>query len=123
MVFTINAYSLQILELQRGLPISCFLNEVDDNMQSIIDIGISEVCNLMALGVELQLIGQIFCEIGAAISTGKTGGYFIKKSRDSSYVNFSGFFEKRQCHDYLNISHPEIQEFIAMRKANGGDVE
>lgn len=110
----------------RGLPISCFLNEVDDNMQSIIDIGISEVCNLMALGGGVATNWSNIREIGAAISTGgKTSGVipFIKNQEILAMsISQGGSLRRGNVASYLNISHPEIQEFIAMRKANGGDV-
>lgn len=114
------------LGTSRGLPISCFLNEVEDDMQSIIDKGISEVANLMAVGGGVATNWSNVREIGARISTGgKTSGIipFVKNQEILAMsISQGGSLRRGNIASYLHVSHPEIQEFLAMRKTNGGDV-
>ena len=117
---------LSNLGTDRGLPISCFLNETEDSMQSIIDKGISEVANLMALGGGVATNWSNVREIGADISTGgKTSGVipFVKNQEVLAMsISQGGTLRRGNIASYLHISHPEIEEFISMRRHNGGDI-
>lgn len=110
----------------RGLPISCFVNEAKDEMQSIINKGISEISNLMALGGGVATNWSNIREIGAPISSGgQTSGVvpFIKNQEVLAMsISQGGSLRRGNIASYLHISHPEIEEFLEMRRPNGGDI-
>lgn len=110
----------------RALPISCFLNETEDNMQSIIDKGISEISNLMALGGGVATNWSNIREIGSKISSGgQTSGVipFIKNQEVLAMsISQGGSLRRGNIASYLHVSHPEIEEFIEMRRPTGGDI-
>lgn len=110
----------------RALPISCFLNEAEDNMQSIIDKGVSEISNLMALGGGVATNWSNIREIGSKISSGgQTSGVipFIKNQEVLAMsISQGGSLRRGNIASYLHVSHPEIEEFIEMRRPTGGDI-
>lgn len=110
----------------RALPISCFLNEAEDNMQSIIDKGVSEISNLMALGGGVATNWSNVREIGSKISSGgQTSGVipFIKNQEVLAMsISQGGSLRRGNVASYLHVSHPEIEEFIEMRRPTGGDI-
>lgn len=110
----------------RALPISCFLNEAEDNMQSIINKGISEIANLMALGGGVATNWSKVREIGCKIdSGGQTSGVvpFIKNQEVLAMsISQGGSLRRGNIASYLHVSHPEIEEFVEMRKPTGGDI-
>jgi ribonucleoside-diphosphate reductase alpha chain len=110
----------------RALPISCFLNEAEDNMQSIIDKGVSEISNLMALGGGVATNWSNIREIGSKISSGgQTSGVipFIKNQEVLAMsISQGGSLRRGNIASYLHVSHPEIEEFVEMRRPTGGDI-
>ena len=90
---------------ERGLPISCFLNEAGDSLDGILDLWNENVW-LAAKGGGIGSYWGNLRSIGEKIGrVGKTSGIipFIKVM------------------DSLTIDHPEIEEFIEMRRPTGGD--
>lgn len=108
----------------RGLPISCFLNYVPDSIDGIV-ANISENAYLSVGGGG---IGSYWGDIrykGAKVrSTGKSPGLIpFLKVVDSQMLAFNQAENRRgSCAIYLDISHPEIMEFLDMRKNTGGDI-
>lgn len=107
----------------RGLPISCYLNSVDDSLGDIIDTW-KETAWLAAkgggIGTSWANIRSINEKVGL---NGKTSGVvpFIK-IMDSLTLGISqGSLRRGSSASYLPINHPEIEEFIELRKPTGGD--
>jgi ribonucleoside-diphosphate reductase alpha chain len=109
---------------KRGMPISCFLNYVPDSR-----IGLTEHYTENAwLATVGGGIGGHWGHIrsdgsetsGGSISTGSIPFMHVV---DSEMLAFSQGKTRRGSYAaYQNISHPEIEEFIEMRKPSGGDV-
>ena len=109
---------------KRGMPISCFLNYVPDSR-----IGLTEHYTENAwLATVGGGIGGHWGHIrsdgsetsGGSISTGSIPFMHVV---DSEMLAFSQGKTRRGSYAaYQDISHPEIEEFIEMRKPSGGDV-
>lgn len=108
---------------QRGLPISCFINEVGDSLASISDTQ-TENLWLAARGGGIGTYWGNLRSIGESVGgVGKTSGIvpFIK-IQDSQTLGISqGSLRRGSAAVYVKINHPEIIEFINMRKPTGGD--
>ncbi len=108
----------------RGLPISCFLNEVDDSLKSIVDTW-SENVWLASNGGGISTYWGNVRSINEQVSGyGKTSGIipFIKVQDAMTLGISQGGLRRGSAACYLKIDHPEIEEFIDMRKPTGGDV-
>ena len=108
----------------RGLPISCFLNEVDDSLKSIVDTW-SENVWLASNGGGISTYWGNVRSINEQVSGyGKTSGIipFIKVQDAMTLGISQGRLRRGSAACYLKIDHPEIEEFIDMRKPTGGDV-
>ncbi len=107
----------------RGLPISCFLNEANDSLESIVGLWNENVWlaskgggigsywgNLRSLG---EKVGQ----------NGKTSGIvpFIRVMDSLTLAISQGSLRRGSAAVYLPVSHPEIEEFIEIRRPTGGD--
>ena len=109
---------------KRGMPISCFLNYVPDSR-----IGLTEHYTENAwLATVGGGIGGHWGHVrsdgsetsGGSISTGSIPFMHVV---DSEMLAFSQGKTRRGSYAaYQDISHPEIEEFIEMRKPSGGDV-
>lgn len=109
---------------QRGLPISCYLNHVDDSRSSILS-HYSENGWLASMGGGIGGNWSSLRSDGASTSTGgrSTGIIPFIKVVDAQMLAFSQGRTRRGSYAaYLDISHPEIEEFIIMRKSSGGDL-
>lgn len=107
----------------RGLPISCFLNEVNDNLKSIVNTW-SENAWLAACGGGIGTYWGNVRSIGEKVKgNGKTSGIvpFISVQDSLSLAISQGNLRRGSSAVYLPISHPEIEEFIEIRKPTGGD--
>lgn len=108
----------------RGLPISCFLNYVLDSRKGITS-HYEENAFMASVGGG---IGGSWSEVradGVATSSGakSTGVIPFIHVADSEMLAFSQGVTRRGSYAaYLDISHPEILEFIGMRKPSGGDI-
>jgi len=109
---------------KRGLPISCFLNYVDDSREGITG-HYTENAYLSSMGGG---IGGGWSDVrsqGTKTSKGSesTGVIPFMKVVDAEMLAFSQGVTRRGSYaSYLHISHPEIEEFLDVRKPTGGDV-
>ena len=107
----------------RGLPISCFLNEANDSLNGILDLW-SENVWLAARGGGIGSYWGNLRSIGEKIGrVGKTSGIipFIKVMDSLTMAISQGSLRRGSAACYLPIDHPEIEEFIEMRRPTGGD--
>lgn len=108
---------------ERGLPISCFLNFVEDSRESILD-HYAECGWLASVGGGIGAYWGQLREDGHPTSKGSasTGTIPFIKVADSEIMAFSQGTTRRGSYAaYMDISHPEIEEFITVRKPTGGD--
>ena len=108
---------------ERGLPISCFLNEAGDSLEGILGLW-SENVWLAARGGGIGSYWGNLRSIGEKIGkVGKTSGIipFIKVMDSLTLAISQGSLRRGSAACYLPIDHPEIEEFIEMRRPTGGD--
>jgi ribonucleoside-diphosphate reductase alpha chain len=107
----------------KNLPISCFLNSVGDNLEEIFGT-FNENMWLASRGGGIGTSWSEVRDIGKPVADrGTTSGIipFIKM-QDSTTVGISqGSLRRGSAAVYLNISHPEIEEFLEIRNPAGGD--
>ena len=109
---------------RRGLPISCFLNYVDDSREGITD-HFTENAFLSSFGGGIGGHWSDVRSMGSKTSKGSesTGVIPFMKVVDAEMLAFSQGVTRRGSYaSYLHISHPEIEEFLDGRKPTGGDV-
>jgi ribonucleoside-diphosphate reductase alpha chain len=108
----------------RGLPISCFLNFVDDSRHGITS-HYTENAFLSSVGGGIGGCWNSIRSVGSKTSKGSesTGVIPFMKVVDAEMLAFSQGVTRRGSYAaYLNMSHPEIEEFLDIRKPTGGDV-
>ena len=108
---------------ERGLPISCFLNEAGDSLGGILDLWNENVW-LAAKGGGIGSYWGNLRSIGEKIGrVGKTSGIipFIKVMDSLTMAISQGSLRRGSAACYLPIAHPEIGFFIEMRRPTGGD--
>ena len=108
---------------KRGLPISCFLNYVDDSREGITD-HFTENAFLSSFGGGIGGTWSDVRSSGTRTSKGSesTGVVPFVKVVDSEMLAFSQGVTRRGSYAaYLHMSHPEIEEFLDVRKPTGGD--
>jgi ribonucleoside-diphosphate reductase alpha chain len=109
---------------KRGMPISCFLNEADDTLSSIKSLW-DENIELASKGGGIGSYWGNLRSIGERVgNNGKTSGImpFIKVQDSLTLAISQGSLRRGSGAAYLPIWHPEIEEFIEMRRATGGDL-
>ena len=107
----------------RGLPISCFLNEASDSLDGIVGLWNENVWlaskggGIGSYWGNLRSIGE---KVGAV---GKTSGVipFIRVMDSLTLAISQGSLRRGSAAVYLPVSHPEIEEFIEIRRPTGGD--
>lgn len=107
----------------RGLPISCFLNEASDSMEGIVDLWVENVW-LASRGGGIGSYWGNLRSIGERVGhVGKTSGVipFIRVMDSQTLAISQGSLRRGSAAVYLPISHPEIEEFIEIRRPTGGD--
>ncbi|MCK8787280.1 ribonucleoside-diphosphate reductase subunit alpha [Roseomonas sp. NAR14] len=107
----------------RGLPISCFLNEASDSLEGIVGLWNENVW-LAAKGGGIGSYWGNLRSIGEKVGqNGKTSGIipFIRVMDSLTLAISQGSLRRGSAAVYLPISHPEIEEFIDMRRPTGGD--
>ena len=107
----------------RGLPISCFLNECDDSLNGIVDLWNENVW-LASRGGGIGSYWGNLRSIGEKVGrNGKTSGIipFIRVQDSLTLAISQGSLRRGSAAVYLPISHPEIEEFIELRRPTGGD--
>lgn len=108
----------------RGLPISCFLNYVDDSRHGITN-HYTENAFLSSVGGGIGGCWNGVRSVGSRTSNGSesTGVIPFLKVVDAEMLAFSQGVTRRGSYAaYLDISHPEIEEFLDVRKPTGGDI-
>jgi len=107
----------------RGLPISCFLNECEDSLRGITDLWNENVW-LASKGGGIGSYWGNVRSIGETVrGNGKTSGIvpFIKVMDSQTLAISQGSLRRGSAAVYLPVSHPEIEEFIDIRRSTGGD--
>ena len=108
---------------ERGLPISCFLNEADDSLHGIVNLWNENVW-LASHGGGIGSYWGNLRSIGEPVKgNGKTSGIvpFIKVMDSQTLAISQGSLRRGSAAVYLPIDHPEIEEFIDVRRPTGGD--
>lgn len=111
------SYATPILsfnENKRGLPISCFLNFIEDTSEGLVE-NLSETNWLSMMG------GGVGIGFGIRSADEKSTGVMphLKIYDASSLAYRQGKTRRGSYAAYLNISHPDIISFLEMRKATG----
>ena len=99
---------------KRGMPISCFLNYLDDTSKGLVD-NLSETNWLSMMG------GGVGIHVGIRGSDEKSVGVMphLKVYDASSLAYKQGTTRRGSYAAYLDISHPDIIQFLEMRKPTG----
>jgi ribonucleoside-diphosphate reductase alpha chain len=108
---------------KRGLPISCFLNETEDSLEGIVGLWTENVW-LAARGGGIGSYWGNLRSIGETVGrNGKTSGVvpFIRVMDSLTLAISQGSLRRGSAAVYLPIWHPEIEEFIEIRRPTGGD--
>lgn len=113
------SYATPILsygKTKRSLPISCFASHLGDSMASILDTS-SETRMLAVVG------GGVGLHVGLRPGDKKSSGIIPHlKTYDVDTLAFKqGTTRRGATAAYLDINHPEIIDFLEMRKPTGGD--
>tara|TARA_B100000085_G_scaffold206897_1_gene190649 strand:- start:481 stop:2280 length:1800 start_codon:yes stop_codon:yes gene_type:complete len=111
------SYSTPILSFGRskkGMPISCFLNYINDTAEGLVE-NLSETNWLSMLG------GGVGIGFGIRSSDDKSTGVMPHlKTYDSSCLAYrQGRTRRGSYATYLDISHPDVIHFLEMRKPTG----
>ena len=108
---------------KRGLPISCFLNEATDSLDGIVGLWNENVW-LASKGGGIGSYWGNLRSIGEKVGqNGKTSGVipFIRVMDSLTLAISQGSLRRGSAATYLPVTHPEIEEFIEMRRPTGGD--
>ena len=108
----------------RGLPISCFLNHIEDSREGLTS-HYTENAYLSSVGGGVGGNWSAVRSVGSRTSNGSesTGVIPFMKVVDAEMLAFSQGVTRRGSYAaYLHISHPEIEEFLDVRKPTGGDI-
>jgi len=111
------SYSTPILSFgrsKRGMPISCFLNYIEDTAEGLVE-NLSETNWLSMLG------GGVGIGFGIRSADDKSTGVMphLKIYDASSLAYRQGRTRRGSYAAYLDISHPDIIPFLEMRKPTG----
>lgn len=105
----------------RGLPISCFLNSVPDDLGGIVDVW-NENVMLASNGGGIGTYWGDVRSIGEPVKgCGETSGIipFIRVMDSLTLAISQGSLRRGSAAAYLDVHHPEIEEFLEIRKASG----
>ncbi|HVI52333.1 MAG TPA: ribonucleoside-diphosphate reductase subunit alpha [Candidatus Sulfotelmatobacter sp.] len=105
----------------RGLPISCFLNTVPDSLDGIVSTW-NENVHLASNGGGIGTYWGGVRSIGETVrGNGETSGIipFIRVMDSLTLAISQGSLRRGSAAVYLDVHHPEIEEFLEIRKASG----
>ncbi|WAC25417.1 ribonucleoside-diphosphate reductase subunit alpha [Blastomonas sp. SL216] len=105
----------------RGLPISCYLNSVDDSLEGIVNTWNENVW-LASRGGGIGTYWGSVRGIGEPVGlNGKTSGIipFVRVMDSLTLAISQGSLRRGSAACYLDVSHPEIEEFLEIRKPSG----
>ncbi len=107
----------------RGMPISCFLNETDDSLEGIVDLWTENVWLASRGGGIGSYWGNVRSINESIKGKGTSSGIipFIKVVDSMTLAISQGSIRRGSAAIYLPIDHPEIEEFIDLRRHTGGD--
>lgn len=106
---------------KRGLPISCFLNSVTDSLEAIVDIW-NENVFLASNGGGIGTYWGNVRGIGENVKgRGKTSGIipFVRVMDSLTLAISQGSLRRGSAAVYIDVHHPEIEEFLEIRKPSG----
>jgi ribonucleoside-diphosphate reductase alpha chain len=106
---------------ERGLPISCFLNSVEDNLDGIVGTWTENVW-LASNGGGIGTYWGGVRSIGETVKgCGQTSGIipFVRVMDSLTLAISQGSLRRGSAAVYLDVFHPEIEEFIEIRKPSG----
>ena len=108
----------------RGLPISCFLNYVPDSRDGLSSHYDENIWLASTGGGIGGYWGDIRSNgIATANNSRSTGSIPFMKVVDSQMLAFNQGITRRGSYAaYMDIDHPEVEEFINIRKESGGDI-
>ena len=106
---------------ERGLPISCFLNSVADSLDDIVGTWTENVwlaSNGGGIGTYWGGVRSIGEKVG---QNGQTSGIipFIRVMDSLTLAISQGSLRRGSAAAYLDVHHPEIEEFLEIRKPTG----
>ncbi len=105
----------------RGLPISCYLNSVDDSLEGIVNTWNENVW-LASRGGGIGTYWGSVRGIGEPVGlNGKTSGIipFVRVMDSLTLAISQGSLRRGSAACYLDVDHPEIEEFLEIRKPSG----
>jgi len=105
----------------RGLPISCYLNSVSDSLEGIVGTWNENVW-LASKGGGIGTYWGHVRGIGEPVGlNGKTSGIipFVRVMDSLTLAISQGSLRRGSAACYLDINHPEIEEFLEIRKPSG----
>src|SRR5881628_2305841 len=105
----------------RGLPISCYLNSVSDSLEGIVGTWNENVW-LASKGGGIGTYWGSVRGIGEPVGlNGKTSGIipFVRVMDSLTLAISQGSLRRGSAACYLDIDHPEIEEFLEIRKPSG----
>jgi ribonucleoside-diphosphate reductase alpha chain len=105
----------------RGLPISCFLNAVPDNLEGIVGTWNENVA-LASNGGGIGTYWGGVRSIGEKVKgAGQTSGIipFIRVMDSLTLAISQGSLRRGSAAVYIDVFHPEIEEFLEIRKPSG----
>lgn len=108
---------------QKGLGINCYLSQFGDDMGSIAE----HYAENMFLAVRGGGIGNDMSKLRSVGTPTSKGNYtpgvipFCKVIDSQVLASIQGSTRRGAAALYLNVRHPEIEEFIEIRKPTGGD--
>ncbi|MGC1269863.1 MAG: ribonucleoside-diphosphate reductase subunit alpha [Croceibacterium sp.] len=105
----------------RGLPISCYLNSVSDSLEGIVNTWNENVW-LASRGGGIGTYWGNVRGIGEPVGlNGKTSGIipFVRVMDSLTLAISQGSLRRGSAACYLDVSHPEIEEFLEIRKPSG----
>ena len=105
----------------RGLPISCFLNAVPDSLDGIVNVWNENVA-LASNGGGIGTYWGGVRSIGEKVKgAGQTSGIipFIRVMDSLTLAISQGSLRRGSAAVYLDVFHPEIEEFLEIRKPSG----
>jgi ribonucleoside-diphosphate reductase alpha chain len=106
---------------KRGLPISCFLNSVPDSLEGIVatwNENVALASNGGGIGTYWGGVRSIGEKVKGA---GQTSGIipFIRVMDSLTLAISQGSLRRGSAAVYIDIHHPEIEEFLEIRKPSG----
>ena len=124
--FIPSSPTLMNIGTNRGLPISCFLNTVPDTLEGIFDT-YRENAFLAKYGGG---IGTDWSDLRGQNAPLKSSGLkssgvipFLKIMDSETIAISRNGIRRGAAAAYLRIDHPDILDFLEMRKATGGDMD